>query len=456
MENDFLNFSKDSEIITAINSEKILYSNKIQKMNSILFKKERNLIITDSAIYTFQNKKLKKSLKYNDIKALTFSSKSNEFILHRKNQYDFHFSCSDKIKLICALIKAYEKKMQMPITLCEIKEKSLKQYATSKKEKKKDANMSRMDKNKIIDTQTFLIDHEQKNILSKAKTNINTNTNYIFNLNLDEENNNVIKEENSFGLIFYKDNEDICENDLDFINIIGKGKMGKIYLVQNLLNKEYYAMKSLDKNDIEEYSKDNIEKKVKNLNMDFLANIKLCFETKNRIYFCFEFIQNENLFYYNNYQNNTINSINEDKIRFLSASIILALDYLHKNEIIYRNITPNNILITKEGYIKLMTKAGTLTIGVHQAKPQQTATATFENVTIYVPLTGLIDLAKERKRLEKDATIAKANIASRQARLSQENFLKHAPKEQIDKTKAELAAAELALKQAQASLEDLN
>ena len=296
MENDFLNFSKESEIITAINSEKILYSNKIQKMNSILFKKERNLIITDSAIYTFQNKKLKKSLKYNDIKALTFSSKSNEFILHRKNQYDFHFSCSDKIKLICALIKAYEKKMQTPITLCEIKEKSLKQYATSKKEKKKDANMSRMDKNKIIDTQTFLIDHEQKNILSKAKMNINTNTNYIFNLNLDEENNNVIKEENFFGLIFYKDNEDICENDLDFINIIGKGKMGKIYLVQNLLNKEYYAMKSLDKNDIEEYSKDNIEKKVKNLNMEFLTNIKLCFETKNRIYFCFEFIQNENLF----------------------------------------------------------------------------------------------------------------------------------------------------------------
>ena len=379
MENDFLNFSKESEIITAINSEKILYSNKIQKMNSILFKKERNLIITDSAIYTFQNKKLKKSLKYNDIKALTFSSKSNEFILHRKNQYDFHFSCSDKIKLICALIKAYEKKMQKPITLCEIKEKSLKQYATSKKEKKKDANMSRMDKNKIIDTQTFLIDHEQKNILSKTKTNINTNTNYIFNLNLDEENNNVIKEENSFGLIFYKDNEDICENDLDFINIIGKGKMGKIYLVQNLLNKEYYAMKSLDKNDIEEYSKDNIEKIVKNLNMEFLTNIKLCFETKNRIYFCFEFIQNENLFYYINYQNNTVNNINEDKIRFLSASIILALDYLHKNEIIYRNITPNNILITKEGHIKLTPFSLEQIFNINISKNEYTSPETYNN-----------------------------------------------------------------------------
>ena len=330
MENDFLNFSKEPEVLAAINSEEILYSNKILKMNSILFKKERNLIITESAIYTFQNKKLKKTLEYKDIKALTFSSISNEFIIHRKNKYDFHYSCSDKIKLICALIKAYEKAMQTPIVLCEIKEKSLKSYATSKKEKKKDANMSRMDKNKIIDTQTFLIDHEQKNLDN-------------------ENNNNGISEEKFFDINFYQGNDDICENDLDFINVIGKGTISKIYLVQNLLTKEYYAVKSMDKNDIKEYDKNKVEKIVENLNMDFLTNIKLCFETKNRIYFCFEYIQNENLFYHIN--NN--GSINEDQIKFFSASIILALEYLHKNEIIYRNITPNNILITKDGYIKL-------------------------------------------------------------------------------------------------------
>ena len=357
MENDFLNFSKEPEVITAINSEKILYSNKIQKMPSFLLKTERNIVITESAIYTFQNKKLKKTLKYDDIKALTFSSLSNELIIHRKEQYDFYYLCTDKIKLICAIIKAYEKNMKTPIVLCEIKEKSLKSYATSKKEKKKDANMSRMDKNKIIDTQTFLIDHEQKKILSRAQIVINSNTNNIFNLDLDnEDSNNGITKENFFDVIFYKGNDDISENDLDFINIIGKGKNSKIYLVKNSLNKEYYAVKSIDKNNVEEYNKNKIEKIVKNLNMDFLTNIKLCYETKNRIYFCFEFIQNENLFYHINSQNNNIdniNDINEDKIKFFSASIILALEYLHKNEIIYRNITPNNILISKEGYIKL-------------------------------------------------------------------------------------------------------
>jgi valyl-tRNA synthetase len=108
-----------------------------------------------------------------------------------------------------------------------------------------------------------------------------------------------------------------------------------------------------------------------------------------------------------------------------------------------------------ENYIKLMAKVETLTIGINAQKPSQTATATFENLAIYVPLTGLIDFDKERKRLEKDLALGKANIASREARLSQENFLKHAPQEQIDKTKAELAAAELTFAQVTASLEDL-
>ena len=108
------------------------------------------------------------------------------------------------------------------------------------------------------------------------------------------------------------------------------------------------------------------------------------------------------------------------------------------------------------GYIKLMAKIENLTITATADKPKQTATAVLENITVYVPLTGLIDFEKERKRLEKDLAVAKANIASREARLSQESFIKNAPAQQVQKTKDELAAAKLALAQVTASLEDLN
>lgn len=106
-------------------------------------------------------------------------------------------------------------------------------------------------------------------------------------------------------------------------------------------------------------------------------------------------------------------------------------------------------------YIRLMTKVENLQIGVNEQKPKQTATATYGNIAVYVPLTGLIDFDKEKKRLEKDMAAAQANIASRQARLSQENFIKNAPQEQIDKTKAELAAAQTQYDQARAALADL-
>jgi serum/glucocorticoid-regulated kinase 2 len=47
------------------------------------------------------------------------------------------------------------------------------------------------------------------------------------------------------------------------------------------------------------------------------------------------------------------NRYSEDRAKFYLAELILALEYLHDNNIVYRDLKPENILIDIEGHIKL-------------------------------------------------------------------------------------------------------
>ena len=52
------------------------------------------------------------------------------------------------------------------------------------------------------------------------------------------------------------------------------------------------------------------------------------------------------------YHIKTHKNLPEEKVKFYAASLLLRLDYLHKNDIICRDVTPDNILIGTDGYIK--------------------------------------------------------------------------------------------------------
>ena len=344
--NDYLFYTGDKEIMSIIGTETIYYSRKISKISSFSIKQDRNLLITDESVYLLQNKKLKKKMKYEEIHGITFSNVSNEFIIHGETEYDLHFFIPDKETIIYYIIKFYEKNLKKPLLLCEIDEKSLKSYVTSKKDKKKDVAYSRLDETKAIDTQTYIIDNDP---IEKRKRNNTEAIGGKLNLtqNTIEEFPNKISTE-----IFFSNDKDIYNlnfKDLKIMKIIGRGNISKIFLVQYKKNDKLYALKSIQKDIIDDtFDCKSKGKLIQNLNHPFLININVFFETKDRVYFLMPYNQGEQL----SYHIKTHKNLPEEKIKFYAASLLLLLDYLHTNDIICRDLTPDNILIGTDGYIK--------------------------------------------------------------------------------------------------------
>ena len=74
--------------------------------------------------------------------------------------------------------------------------------------------------------------------------------------------------------------------------------------------------------------------------------------TKSNLYFITQFMYGGELNYHIYKEPN--NYFAEDKARFYAAEIIIAINYLHNNNCIYRDLKPENVLIDKSGHIKLI------------------------------------------------------------------------------------------------------
>jgi CRP-like cAMP-binding protein len=145
-------------------------------------------------------------------------------------------------------------------------------------------------------------------------------------------------------------------SDLQTIGILGSGTFGRVTLVQNKGTKDVYALKTMMKSEIVAHKQQANVVNEKNImiqcNHPFILRLYQTFKDSNKLFMLLEFIQGGELFSVLHTPQN--DGVPDAQAKFYGGCILLALAYLHSRDIAYRDMKPENCLIDRQGYPKLV------------------------------------------------------------------------------------------------------
>ena len=149
-----------------------------------------------------------------------------------------------------------------------------------------------------------------------------------------------------------EDRKVVDMKDFDLYRFLGAGGFGMVLLTQMTATKKYYATKVIDKRILISQNQTHSifrEKEVLALvEHPFIVALRYAFQTEDHLCFVLDFIEGGNM-----YSDLMRGPYTHKRAVFYTAQIVLATEHLHELDILYRDLKPDNVLLTIDGHVKL-------------------------------------------------------------------------------------------------------
>ncbi|KAJ2735699.1 cAMP-dependent protein kinase catalytic subunit [Coemansia sp. BCRC 34962] len=149
------------------------------------------------------------------------------------------------------------------------------------------------------------------------------------------------------------DDKHVGLDEFEVFRTVGTGSFGRVRLVRHRTTNKYYAMKVLKKSHVvrvKQVEHVNSERRIlAECDCPFIVHMLGTCQDRVNLYFFMEYVVGGELFtYLRRYQ-----QFPSPVAKFYAAEVLLALEYMHARNIIWRDTKPENILLDHMGHVKL-------------------------------------------------------------------------------------------------------
>jgi serine/threonine protein kinase len=188
--------------------------------------------------------------------------------------------------------------------------------------------------------------------------------------NSNNSSNNNNGAHNVDGMIFSSDEKGVTFDDFEILKLIGKGRCIFITIQSSVINHhvgnfakvlqvrkkdsgKIYAMKVLNKKKLEQSDQlEHIKTErtvLQYVYHPFLVRLLYAFQTPEKLFMVMDFVNGGELFFHLKKDRR----FPEHRVKFYSAELLLALSHLHEQNVVFRDLKPENVLMDKDGNIML-------------------------------------------------------------------------------------------------------